>query len=218
MFLESNGTGVINKLMLKKTLLTNQMQYSVIANTPIYACVLALCKGYSQHLWWCNGFQATLTNLHKWVRVSLGTPFTLPCVTSQQNSFVNYDKQHILSTPVKAIDKTDGSAFKSKVLCRGTLKCQVGEYSYTLLIYCVCKDSPESYIYIYIYIWYEMCLKRNGTGIIVNFNSKLHGLLFKLILSSLMHFSILIFYALMHCWKNSSEMSRSLIASALLMS
>ena len=40
------------------------------------------------HWWlgWCNGSQAILPNLHEWVRVSLGTPFIRPCVTSKQNA------------------------------------------------------------------------------------------------------------------------------------
>ena len=38
------------------------------------------------HLWWCNGLQARQTNLHEWVRVSLGAPFIRSCATSKQRA------------------------------------------------------------------------------------------------------------------------------------
>ena len=45
--------------------------------------LIQFCVG---HLGWCNGLQARLANLHKWVKVSLGPSFIWPCVTFEQNT------------------------------------------------------------------------------------------------------------------------------------
>ena len=37
-----------------------------------------------RHLWWCNGLQAWLANLHEWIRVSLSAPFIRPCAASSK--------------------------------------------------------------------------------------------------------------------------------------
>ena len=66
---------------------------------------------------------------------------------------------------------------------------------------------------------YEVCLKSNGTGVtnsLFQFQTT-NGFPFKVIPSSLMHFSILLCHASMHCWKDSSGMPLSSAVTALLM-
>ena len=57
--------------------------------SSIYSTTTSILQLYSNgcgHLWWCNGSQARLANLHEWVRVSLGTPFIRPCAASKQKA------------------------------------------------------------------------------------------------------------------------------------
>ena len=66
-------------------------QYLSVIFVAIYLSIylsrsVSIYLSIRRRLWWCNGLQARLANLHEWVRVSLGAPFIWPCATSKQKA------------------------------------------------------------------------------------------------------------------------------------